>query len=178
MKHSKIIQENLDKRDSPKEKVNYLIYAYKEWLIGISLAIIILLVFIFSINNATRPDLSIRVITDSPISSEKMDTLSKEISSHLPDETVIDIQHYLIGGTEQQQVFMAQVAAKEIDFLVTEENSSNEVQLLVNEMSDPEERFTVSDFVFSPLLNAPHLDSIEILKKAHSSYNVEPLSRT
>lgn len=168
MKHSKIIQENLDRRDSPKEKINYLIYAYKEWLIGISLAIIILLVFIFSINNVTRPDLSIRVITDSPISSEKINALSKEVSSHFPDETIIDIEHYLIGGTEQQQVFMAQVAAKEIDLLVTEENSSDEVQLIINETSDPNERFSVNDFVFSPLLNAPHPDSIETLKKVHS----------
>lgn len=168
MKHNKIIQENLDKRDSKKEKLNYLIYAYKEWLIGISLATIIMLVFIFSINNVTRPDLSIRVITDSPISSEKIDALSKEVSSHFPDETIIDIQHYLIGGTEQQQVFMAQVAAKEIDFLVTEENSSNEVQLLINEMSDSNERFSINSFVFSPLLNAPHLDSIETLKKVYS----------
>lgn len=169
MKHSKIIQENLDRRNSKKEKLNYLIYAYKEWLIGISLATIILLVFIFSINNVNRPDLSIRIITDSPISSEKIDILSKEISSNFPDETIIDIQHYLIFGTEQQQFFMAQVAAKEIDFLVTEENSSSEVQLLVNEMSHPDERFSISDFVFSPLLNAPHLDKIETLKKAHSS---------
>lgn len=168
MKHSKIIQENLDRRDSPKEKINYLIYAYKEWLIGISLAIIILLVFIFSINNVTRPDLSIRVITDSPISSEKIDALSKAVSSHFPDETIIDIEHYLIGGTEQQQVFMAQVAAKEIDLLVTEENSSDEVQLILNETSDPDERFSVNDFVFSPLLNAPHPDSIETLRKKHS----------
>lgn len=169
MKHSKIIQENLDRRDSKKEKLNYLIYAYKEWLIGISIATIILLVFIFSINNVTHPDLSIRVITDAPISSENMDALTKEIASSYPDETIIDIQHYLIGGTEQQQVFMAQVAAKEIDFLVTEENSSKEVQVIVNEMSNPDERFSIGNFVFSPLLNAPHLDQIEILKKSHSS---------
>lgn len=165
MKHSKIIQENLDRRDSKKEKFNYLIYAYKEWLAGISIVMITLLVFVFSVNNVTRPDLSIRVITDTPISNKNMDALSENIAANYPKETVIDIQHYLIGGTEQQ-VLMAQVAAKEIDFLVTEEGSSKEVQLLVNEMSHPDEQFSINNFVFSPLLNAPHLDHIEILKKS------------
>lgn len=34
MKHRPIIQENLDKLETPKEKISYLLYAYKEWIIS------------------------------------------------------------------------------------------------------------------------------------------------
>lgn len=173
MKHSTIIQQNLDKRSTKKEKIHYLIYAYKEWIVGLGIGIMTLVILLFSVLTANSVDLSIRIISDSPVTLETIEGLSDEIKKELHPEINIDIQNYIVDDMEQQQILLAQMAAKEIDLFIIPTESSESVYSLVNDMIDSQVTFSMntpySDFSIFQAINAPNEETISSLKKAHSS---------
>lgn len=173
MKHSPIIQENLDKRTSRKDRLVYLLYAYKEWVIGISISVILIVTFTVSMLTTKRADLTVRVISDYTVAPETIQDLSNEIQENLAEEIDIDIQNYLIGSMDQQQVLSAQIAAKEIDLIIIPTSASEDVLTLTNEMSDEQNIFEFSDslqeFSVAKVANAPHTDLINDIKKALSA---------
>lgn len=173
MKHRPIIQENLDKETTKKGKILYLMYAYKEWLIGLGLTLVILFIFVFSMLATQKPDLSVRIISDQPVTIETLDHLSTFLQESSEDEILIDVQNYLVDNMDQQQILMAQMVAKEVDLFVIPNDSGEKVTSLVNEMIDEQNVFSLdgplSDYTVSTAINAPHEEQISFFKKALSS---------
>ena len=173
MKHSPIIQANLDKRTSKKDKLAYLLYAYKEWVIGISISLILIVTFAVSMLTNKRADLTVRVISDYTVAPETIQNLSNETQENLAEEIVIDIQNYLIGNMGHQQVLYAQIAAKEIDLFIIPTTASQDVLALYDEMTDEQNIFEFSEpqqeFSVAKVANAPHTDLINDIKKALSA---------
>ncbi len=165
MKHSAIIQENLDKRKTKKEKCAYLLYAYKEWAIAIGIGFILVIIFVLLMGNTQTTDLTVRIISELPVSQDTIDEFSAEIQAELGEETTLDIQNFLAGNTDQEQMLTTQMTAQEIDLLALPEDPSDKVLAVVDGMIDENNIFTLDGYSFSSAFNAPHADKITNLKK-------------
>lgn len=169
MKHSPIIQENLDKRETKKEKISYLIYAYKEWVIGGVIALICLFIFAFSMLTNQKADLVVRVISEQPVPANTLNDISDEIERQLDENITIDIQNYLMNSMEQKQVLFAQIAAKEVDLFIVPDSVSEETTTFVDEMIEKNEKFNLNDslneFNVYPVINSTRTERIDKLKE-------------
>src|SRR5574344_2668255 len=124
MKHRPIIQENLDKLETPKEKISYLLYAYKEWIISIAIILIFTISIAFSVLFKEEPDLTIRLVSDVPISEQTLEGIKSQLIEQLDEPVAIDLNNFY--SMEQFQVLTVQLAAQEIDFVAFPENLSDE----------------------------------------------------
>lgn len=136
MKHSPIIQENLDKLTHPKDKLRYLFYAYKEIIIGIAIFLVFAISITTSILFKNEADLTLRIVSDVPLATETMDGLKSQLSEKLSPNTKIDMNNFY--STDQLNVLMVQLAAQEIDYIVLPENLSDETyQLQIENVQQP-----------------------------------------
>ena len=136
MKHRPIIQENLDKLETPKEKISYLLYAYKEWIISIAIILMFIISIAFSILFKEEPDLTIRLVSDVPISEQTLEGIKSQLIEQLDEPVAIDLNNFY--SMEQFQVLTVQLAAQEIDFVAFPENLSDETfQLQIENVQEP-----------------------------------------
>lgn len=136
MKHRPIIQENLDKLETPKEKISYLLYAYKEWIISIAIILMFIISIAFSILFKEEPDLTIRLVSDVPISEQTLEGIKSQLIEQLDEPVAIDLNNFY--SMEQFQVLTVQLAAREIDFVAFPENLSDETfQLQIENVQEP-----------------------------------------
>lgn len=136
MKHRPIIQENLDKLETPKEKISYLLYAYKEWIISIAIILMFIISIAFSILFKEEPDLTIRLVSDVPISEQTLEGIKSQLNDQFEEPVAIDLNNFY--SMEQFQVLTVQLAAQEIDFVVFPENLSDETfQLQIENVQEP-----------------------------------------
>ena len=173
MKHKPIIQANLDKLTTKKEKITYLLYAYKEWLIGLSISLIAVVSIGLSIANRQMPDFTVRFLTEEPVGEETMAAVKAAIQEVTGTDTLLDVQNYLVGSPEQVQMLLAQTAAKDIDVIVSVKNPSIKAESYLKDLAEERNIFTLDvpgDFVYSSVFRAPHPDLIAALKKAHPSH--------
>lgn len=157
LKHSPIIQANLDKRTTKKEKIAYLMYAYKEWLIGLLIGLFIIIVFSYSMLTNQTPDLNIRIISDHPLTIETIENITANIQDKLDEELLIDVQNYQVNNMDHKQVLMAQMAAKEVDLFILPNEASSEANAMVGEMSEGQITFPLDDsYTIYQAIHAPH----------------------
>ncbi|MGX7076334.1 hypothetical protein [Globicatella sanguinis] len=136
MKHSPIIQENLDKLETPKEKISYLLYAYKEWIISISIILIFTFSIAFSILFKEEANLTIRIVSDVPIAEQTLEGIKSQLNNQFEEPIAIDLNNFY--SMDQFQVLTVQLVAQEIDFVVFPENLSDETfQLQIENVQEP-----------------------------------------
>lgn len=115
MKHAPIIQEHLDTLTTRQEKIRYLLYAYKEWIIGIAIIAIFTISIVTSILTTRHPDVTIKIVSDVPAPTTYIDDVQSQISQQLPEDTFVVIDN--VFSADQMQALMIQLAAQEIDLI-------------------------------------------------------------
>lgn len=136
MKHSPIIEENLDKLETPKEKISYLLYAYKELIISVAIILIFTISIAFSILFKEEANLTIRIVSDVPIAEQTLEGIKSQLNDQFEEPVAIDLNNFY--SMEQFQVLTVQLAAQEIDFVVFPENLSDETfQLQIENVQEP-----------------------------------------
>lgn len=136
MKHSPIIQENLNKLETPQEKMRYLLYAYKEWIISIAIILIFSVSIATSILFKEEPDLTVRVVSDVPLSEQTLEGLKTQLNQQATEPIAIDMNNFY--SLDQFNVLMVQLAAQEIDYVVFPENISEETyQTQIENVQEP-----------------------------------------
>lgn len=82
----KIIKETLAKKKTKKEKISYLLYAYKEKIAGGLLAVLLVALVGSSYLNKTETAYSIGIVVDTSLTSHQQKEIEHDVNDYLSEQ--------------------------------------------------------------------------------------------
>lgn len=145
--NKKIVQENLKKKRSLRNKIGYLWFAYQGAILAIGLSVLFFGGLLFSFVTQKEPGISVRVLSHG-ISYENVVTqLEKEYDDilTLPKKQIVDVQNFDLEDTKTQDALIAQLAANQIDMLILTQAMDEEMEPLFEKNQIPLGNYVYTD---------------------------------
>lgn len=132
-----IVKKTLASKKTRREKLAYLLYVYKEFLIGFLIVAALLGGLIYSYATKVTPELRVSIATDAAFSEAektavekalKTEILAKDPSAKKLSDDEIAYTAYAYGDSSQREALLTVAIAGSVDYLVISDDVLAEVE--------------------------------------------------
>lgn len=142
-----IIRKTVSELKSTSEKIDYLFYVYKGWILLISLTILFISGILFSYINKKESVLTIRVISVDTNYENLVLKIKQDYEEilNINDGQIVDVVSLDLSEENNQDVFIAQLVAQEIDLILLDKNLDVKMTQLFEENGIKSNDLTFTD---------------------------------
>lgn len=166
------IKVNISEERTVKDKVGYFFYVYQGWLITAILTALFIGSLMFSILAKKESVLTVRVLSNDISYQNDVQALEEKYAMllQLEEKEVVDIKNLDLKETYNQDLFVAQLVAKEVDLILLTEEMDNEMQPLFenNEIRKGEITYQLKNgkkLISRIPTDIPHYDNLNKIAK-------------
>ncbi|HIY58383.1 MAG TPA: hypothetical protein H9829_09355 [Candidatus Tetragenococcus pullicola] len=162
-----IVKETLKQKNGFKGKIGYLFFAYKGVIITVVLTILFIISLVFSYISKTSPVLTVRIVSSEETYQNIVDPMKDTYGEVLDisEGESIDVTEFDISDQNNQDAFVAQLVAQQIDVIFVTEEMDQKMKTLFdeNQIEKGEIKYTDQygrEFVSRIPSEIPHKESV------------------